>query len=221
MSIGLILLIVVAILVMFGVGQRVLDKLRLTDKQAMLFVALLFLGGLIPDIPLGDRFSFNIGGFLVPLALCVFLLIKADTAKEKWRAIAAAVVTGAAVYLIGHFTPDEPENIIFDPNYLYGVAGGIIAYLFGRSRRGAFVAGVLGVTLADTAQAIVNWSQGIDQRLILGGAGAMDAIVISGILAVLLAELIGELLERMSRGRRRDEEREFKDGEFVRRERRK
>ena len=41
MSIGLILLIVAGVLVLFGVGQRVLDKLRLTDKQALLFIALL------------------------------------------------------------------------------------------------------------------------------------------------------------------------------------
>lgn len=41
MSIGLILLVIVGILVLCGVAQRVLDKLRLTDRQALLFVALL------------------------------------------------------------------------------------------------------------------------------------------------------------------------------------
>ena len=41
MSVGLILLIVAGLLVLLGVGQRVLDKLRLTDKQALLFIALI------------------------------------------------------------------------------------------------------------------------------------------------------------------------------------
>lgn len=221
MSIGLILLIAVAILVMFGVAQRVLDKLRLTDRQAILFTALIFIGGLIPDIQVTNLFRFNIGGCLVPLALCVFLLIKADTAWETWRALIASVLTGAAVFFLGRLLPNEPDAMGFDPNYIYGIAAGLLAFVFGGSRRGAFVAAVLGVLLADTAQAIINWNTGIMQPLTLGGAGALDAVILSGLIAVLLTELIGELLERATRGTHRDEDREFEDGEFVRREKRK
>ena len=69
MTIGLVLLIITGVLVLFGVGQRVLDKLRLTDRQALLFIALIIAGGFIPDIPVTPQFSFNIGGALIPLAL--------------------------------------------------------------------------------------------------------------------------------------------------------
>ena len=69
MSLGLILLIVTAILILFGVAQRVLDKLRLTDRQALLMVALIFFGGLLGDIPLGERLSVNLGGAVVPFIL--------------------------------------------------------------------------------------------------------------------------------------------------------
>ena len=206
MSFGFILLIVVGILVMFGVGQRALDRLRLTDKQAMLFVALIIVGGVIPDIQVTPRFSFNIGGALVPLGLAVYLLIKAETAWEKWRSLIAAVLVGAAVFALGHFLPDEPETTQIDPNYLYGISAAVVAYVFGRSRRASFIAGVLGVMLADTAQAVINWSQGIDQTLILGGAGAFDVVVIAGVLGVLLAELLGELIERAMRGARTGKE---------------
>ncbi len=206
MSFGFILLIVVAILVMFGVGQRALDRLRLTDKQAMLFVALIIVGGIIPDIQLTPLFAFNIGGALIPLALSIYLIVRADSAWEKWRALIAAVLAGAAVFALGRFLPAEPERTQIDPNYLYGIAAAVVAYVFGRSRRASFVAGVVGVMLADTAQAVINWSQGIDQALILGGAGAFDAVVIAGVLAVLLAELFGELIERAMRGAHTGEE---------------
>jgi hypothetical protein len=63
--------------------------------------------------------------------------------------------------------------------------------------------------------------QGVRQPLYLGGAGMMDVIVISGLSAVLLAELVGELLERISRGSEPDHDREFADGVFVERSRRK
>lgn len=218
MSLGLVLLVAIGVLILFGVLQRVLDRMRLTDRQALLFVALIFVGGLIGDIPLGNAVKVNLGGAIVPLGLCVYLLIKADTAGEVWRGILAAVLSGAAVYLIGHYFPDEPEQMPFDPNWLYGVAAGVIAYLLGRSRRAAFIGGVGGVLLADTAQAIVNWSQGINQPLVLGGAGAMDAVVISGVIAVALCEVVGEILERMTRGTKKPEDRAFEGGEFVKKE---
>ena len=221
MSIGLFLLVAIAVLILFGVAQRVLDKLRLTDRQAILFAALIFLGGLIPDIRVAPLFSFNIGGALVPLALCVYLLIKADTTWETVRALLSTLITGAAVFLLGRFLPSEPDAMLIDPSYLYGLAAGFFAFLFGGSRRGAFVSGALGVLLADTFQATLNWRQGIMQPLTLGGAGAMDAVIISSFIAVLLSELVGELIERSYRGTHRDEGRAFEDGEFVRGEKRK
>lgn len=202
-SISLILLAAVSALVLFGVAQRVLDRMQLTDRAALLIAAAIFLGGLIPDIRLGPV-VFNIGGFLVPLGVCVWLLWKTDTRREVRRAVLGSVLTGAAVYLLGNLMPSEPESIVIDPNYVYGIAGGVIAYVLGRSRRAAFICGVLGVILADTATALVNWNQGVDTTLALGVAGAMDTIVISGLLAVLLAEIVGEILERMVRSDKRE-----------------
>lgn len=203
MSIGMILLTVLALLILFGVGERVLDRMHLTDRQALFMVAAVFVGGWLPDIEIG-RVSVNIGGALVPLGLCVYLLVRAGTGKERVRALVAAVLTGAAVYLIGRLMPADPIQTIVDPNYVYGLAAGVIAYLLGRSRRAAFFAGVVGVLLADIAVAALNWSRGIDQTLHLGSAGALDAVVISGLLAVLLAEFIGEAIERMTTGRASD-----------------
>ena len=82
-----------------------------------------------------------------------------------------------------------------------GLAGGAIAWLLGRSRRSAFIAGILGTILADAAVGIGNWMRGINQTLHLGGAGALDAVVLSGLTAVLLCELFGELMERLMTGR--------------------
>lgn len=219
MTIGMIILIVVAILILLGVGQRVLDRMRLNDKLALLFIALIIGLGFVPDVRLADVFAFNLGGAVVPLALCIYLFVKADTAWERWRSILASLVTGAAIFAIGMFAPDEPETITVDPIILYGLAAGLIAYIFGRSRRCAFIAGVVGMMLSDTANAIYVWSKGVPQDFVLGGAGALDGIVIAGIVAVLLAELLGEIIERMKRGTKRPT-REFRNGEFVKEEHR-
>lgn len=217
MSLGFILLILSGLLVLFGAGQRVLDRLRLTDRQALLFIALIIGGGFLPEIRVTPLFSFNVGGALIPLVLCVWLWVRADTAAERARSVAASLVTAVAVYLIGRYFPDEPENMPFDINYLYGLAAGAIAYVFGRSRRGAFIAGTLGVMLANVITAAEVWSMGVNQALVLGGAGGFDVIVISGLVAVLLAELVGELIERLKRGGK-EPARAFHGGDFVKRE---
>lgn len=214
MSIGTILLLIAGLLVLFGAGQRVLDRMRLTDREAILFIILIIAGGFLPDIQVTEEFAFNVGGALIPLLLCVRLFFKADTARERGRAILSPIVTAVAVYALGRALPADPEAMVVDPNYIYGVAAGVIAYLFGRSRRCAFISGVLGVMLANVATWLTVRMSGVSQRLVLGGAGAYDVIVISGLLAVLLAELIGELLERAARGRRRPA-RAFRGGDFT------
>ena len=171
MPLGLTLLVVATILVLFGVGQRMLDRMRLSDKTAVLFMVAIFIGSLIPDIPLGRDLFINIGGAVVPLILVIYLFVKAGTGMEKARAAIAAILSGLGVYLAGRYMPSEPETIIIDPNYAYGIIAGVIGYLFGRSRRASFIAGVLGVILADLAQAIENILLGIPTRIRLGVPG--------------------------------------------------
>ena len=218
MTVGLILLIVTGLLIAFGAGQRALDRLRLTDAQAYVFIALIIVLGFVLEIPLG-RVNVNLGGCLLPLGLSVYLFVKADSAWERWRSIIAALVTGAAVWALMRFLPDEPETMPVEPNWLYGIAAAVAAYVLGRSRRCAFIGGVTGVLLAQTASVIPVWLQGVDQTLVLGGAGAFDAVVVAGFLGVMLAEIVGEITERIVRGRKRPQ-REFRGGEFVTEERR-
>ena len=217
MTIGMILLMIVAVLILLGVGQRVLDRLRLNDKLALLLIGLIVILGYLPDIRVTEKFAFNLGGAVVPLALCVYLFVKADTAWERWRSILASLLTGAAIFAIGWLAPDEPESITLDPILMYGLAAGAIAYVFGRSRRCAFIAGVIGMMLSNTANALYVWSRGSDQSFVLGGAGAADGIVVAGLAGVLLAELLGEFFERIKRGKQRPT-RIFHNGEFVKEE---
>ena len=63
---GYILLLAVAALVYFGVLHRVLDRMGLTDKIALLFIAAMLIGGLLPDLTLADNFAINIGGKKAP-----------------------------------------------------------------------------------------------------------------------------------------------------------
>ena len=201
---GVVALVIVAALIFFGLAHRALDRLRLTDGQALLIIALL-IGGSFLDIPLMRTpftLSVNVGGALVPLALVVYLVWRADSAAEKVRALVGAVITAAVVLAIASITDFEPGRADFlDPIWLFGGVGGVTGYLVGqRSRRAAFVAGSLGLLLTDVVHAVQVARSGQAGTVMIGGAGAFDMIVLAGLIALGLAEIVGEARERLSGG---------------------
>jgi len=132
--------------------------------------------------------------------LAFYVLFAAGTWMERTRAIIAAAVTGLVLFLAARYLGAEPENIFIDPIYIYPIVAGIVGYLAGRSRRGAFFAAVIGVLSLDVGQYIYLVRTGVRGTVHVGGAGAFDSLVLSGLLAVLLAEFIGETLERIQGG---------------------
>ena len=204
MPVGTVLLLVIAALIYFGVGQRLLDRMRLTDTQALVAIALM-IGGSFITLPLRTgrtSVGINLGGGLVPLGLVIYLLIRADTAQERVRALVAALVTGGIIYGISQFTDFDPSSpyLFIDPLWLFSIVAGIVGYLSGRSRRASFIAGVMGLFVVDLihfAQAVLS---NMPTRVVLGGAGVFDAMIVSGLIAVALAEFVGETRERLAEG---------------------
>ncbi len=201
MPVGVIALLVVAILVYFGLLHRVLDRMRLDDRTA-LFVLFLMIVGSFFNIRIWGRpvLILNVGGALVPIGIAVYLIATADTRQEKVRGTAAALISGAVIYLAIKFLNPEEQTMIIDPTYFFAIISGVVGYLSGRSRRSAFIGGTMGIVLADFAHFVEISARGIPARTWVGGAGIFDAVVISGLLAVLLAEVVGETREYMVRG---------------------
>ena len=95
--------------------------------------------------------------------------------------------------------PVHPAYLLFlDPLYLVAIVAGLVAYLAGRSRRSAFIAGVMAIILSDLLALIENILIGVRAATVIGGAGFFDAIVISGFIALGLAEIFGETAERLA-----------------------
>lgn len=198
MSAGTMILTIAAILVYCGLLQRVLDRLALTDRQALLLIGAMLAGTFLPNIPVG-RVSIGVGGALIPAGVCVYLFLHADEARERWHAVIGTLLTAGGVYAISALLPAEAEALPADPLWLYGLCGGVLAWLLGSSRRNSFICGVAGVILADIVSGVVALAQGYDAQIVLGGGGIADAAVISGVISVLLCETLGEIVERVAR----------------------
>ncbi|HWI52724.1 MAG TPA: DUF1614 domain-containing protein [Symbiobacteriaceae bacterium] len=216
MPVGPIMLTILLVLIYFGLVERVLARMRLTERHALLLVGAMLLGSLL-DIDLAPGLTINLGGGVIPLGVAAYLIITAGTWYESARAVTAAMITAAAVYLVGRwFPPGEPTelNLFFmDAQYLYGLTAGLVGYTAGRSRRSAFCAGVLGVALADVAHyvAFVMGGERTDLAVHVGGGGFWDTTMVAGVLAVLVAELIGESREALPGGTSAGGDRDFPD----------
>jgi uncharacterized membrane protein len=204
----MIVLIIVSALIYFGLAQRVLDRMKLSDKGALIVVAALIAGSFITIPITGGRFpvTMNIGGALVPLGVAIYLMVTAGTTREWFRALAGSVITALAIWGVGTIVQSglaEPGGRFgyIDSLWMYPLVAGIVGYLAGRSRRGAFISAILGLVLFDLGYYFWLLASGAPAgRVDIGGAGMFDATVVSGIFAVLLAEAVGEIRERMAGG---------------------
>ena len=201
-TVGRLILFSLALLIFFGVAERVLDRMHLTDKQAFLILGAIILGSFI-NLTLyhSDILTvrMNLGGALVPLAVALYVWLRAGTVKEKTRSITGAVLTAAVIWLIGMLVNNE-YALQIDIIYLYPLIAGEAGYLAGRSRNAAFIAAVLGVLLFDLSHGLYLIYNRIPGLVHFGGGGMYDTVILSGVLAVCLAEFIGEGRERMQGG---------------------
>lgn len=202
-SFPMLLLIGLTVLVLLGFLERVLERMRLTRREAIIILGAMLAASFLPDVPLYRGLHINVGGAVIPLGIVAYLLMTADTQLERLRGIATILMVTAFVYIIDKFMPLEPGFISYDidPLYLPAVIAAVFAYLTGRSRRSAFIGAVGGVLLLD----FIAWVENLFMfpgvvPITLGGGGVLGSAVVAGVLAVFLAEIVGEVRERLQRG---------------------
>lgn len=197
--IGIVLLVVVSVLIFLGMAQRVLDRLYLSDRGGLLVIAAMVAGSFV-DVPFGGGNSVNLGGAVIPVGLAIYVLTKAGSGKEWFRAILGVAVTTVILYGVNKIYNFDTSRGILEPQYLWAIIAAVIAYIAGRSRRLSFIVATLGVLFMDIAHIIEVRMARLNAPTRIGGAGVFDTIVIAGVLAVLLAELIGESREALQGG---------------------
>ncbi len=196
---GIILLLLVSVLIFFGLAHQILDRLYLSDRGGLIFIGAMIVGSFI-DIPLSrtPSISLNIGGAVLPFVLAVYVLAKAGTSKEWVRSIIGIVITTGVLYGVNKLYSFDTSRGFIEPQYLWAIIAGIIAYIAGRSRRLAFVIATMGVLAMDVVH--IFEVRGTNVPTLIGGGGVFDTLVVAAVLAVLLAEIIGESREALQGG---------------------
>jgi uncharacterized membrane protein len=140
----------------------------------------------------GTIIAINVGGAVIPILLSIYLLVK----NKTWLpALIATAAVSAICYALAE--PIEGAGIaipIFIPPLVACAVACIVCWQHAAAV--AYVSGTLGTLIgADLLNLSAMRTLGAPVASI-GGAGTFDGIFLTGIIAVLLASLIGSLAAR-------------------------
>lgn len=203
--VGVLLL---AFFVQFGIISVAFDKLGLTEKSALLLAVTCFLGSTI-NLPLVQLSSdpaappatletpppsteyrgstllmVNVGGCLMPVAFCIYLLNHMTLDPQPLFTILAVV---AAVSY--RFSQPVPGVGIAIPTFIPPAVAALLAALIDpkQAAPAAYIAGTLGVLIGADLLKLNSLRLMRVPVLSIGGAGTFDGVFLAGLLAALLA----------------------------------
>lgn len=120
---------------------------------------------------------------------------------EIVRTIVAALVIGIVSGILAFNFPLDAEAALIETSLLIGIIAGGIAFLIGRTRRGAFISAGIGVLLTNIFIFLYMLIIDVNIPLLLGTGYQFTAMIIAVITAVFVAEVAGEVLEYVKEGK--------------------
>lgn len=144
----------------------------------------------IPQVEYGEAVTLvavNVGGALIPTAVCIYLLIKSASSM-----IFLSFIGVLAVALVTHLVARPVKGVgITTPMFIPPIAAAVAAIILSPAHpiTIAYVSGVLGSLIGADLSNLRKIPKLGAQVASIGGAGTFDGIFLTGIIAVLLAGL--------------------------------
>ncbi len=181
---SLLLLCLLGSYVNIPVAQLPAEEIR--AGQIVSYFGMEYVVPVVLDRP-GTVIAVNLGGAVVPFVLSIYLIFKHALYGQSLLAIG---IVALAVHLMAHPVPGVGIAV---PVFITPLVTAIVALSISRWRAGplAYVAGSLG-TLIGADLLNLGRIRGLGAPVAsIGGAGKFDGIFMTGIIAVLLAGILG------------------------------
>jgi uncharacterized membrane protein len=170
----------------FNIPVYELPPEQMTTSTYVDFFGMRYIIPIVRDTP-GTMIAVNIGGALIPFLLSAYLMIKN-------RLYAKGLLAVAIIAVIVHQLAYPVRGVgIAEPVFVPSLVAAPVAFFLSRARAPAlaYIGGSLGTLIGADL-----WNLGKVQGLgapvaSIGGAGTFDGIFVTGIIAVLLASLLG------------------------------
>ncbi|KAB2954588.1 hypothetical protein F9B85_02620 [Heliorestis acidaminivorans] len=193
---GTIVMLLSMIFVVFDMAKSLLDRYKIT-KPIALAVILLWWATSFWEVPIQWapwNITINIGAFLMPLLLGLFLLMKSSsTSLRLWLALAVVIVSGLIGQLVLGF---DQEHFFWDGRILFVFVGALSALLITGEARTALIAILLGHPVVEGVVAFLAGQGrfGDISGYVLGTPIAFDHVI----LALLFLWPLSLLMERFT-----------------------
>lgn len=170
----------------FNIPLYQLPPEQMTSNTYVDFFGMRYIIPMVRDTP-GTMISVNVGGAVIPILLSLYLIIKN---KLYANGLLAVAIIAGFVHLLAY--PVRGVGIA-EPVFFPSAVAAPVAFFLSRARAPAlaYIGGSLG-TLIGADLWNLGKVQGLGAPIVsIGGAGTFDGIFLTGILAVLLASLLG------------------------------
>lgn len=193
MVIGLVLLGSVAVLLFFGVAERIFKSFGMTYWLAFVIVGVLVGCAFIPMFTVG-AVEFNIAGFFSPLIFAAVFFALAARVGEVRHAIAAVSVTAALYISVQMLVSPLVSNTV--TVIIIGFLCGAVGYLVGKTKLAALCGVFTGMPIGEVVSSVVwMYVQGTPIRF--GTASTFDAIILAAIVSVVIFESVAAIKRTM------------------------
>lgn len=189
MTIGLIILGILAVMLFFGAAEKYFDRLGLTSWLTFLLILALIVGAVVPEIKT-EGFIMTVGGFIIPLIVGVIILIFAVKDGEALRTSLAIPVVAALTVMFRLVIGVNSTATVLATSLLIGFVGGAAAYLAAGSRLGTLAGALGGCIIGDAISAALLRGLFGYQTLTLGGYGIFDGMIIAATFGLIMAETV-------------------------------
>ena len=185
--IGLGILLLVAGLSFFGFYRNFFARERIKMGAAFLFIILFTFGAILPQIEISRNFSFNIGGFIVPLVFFVFIMAVTNARKSMLKFTLSFFLIMSVSVLVLAFMPRNVGFTILSVVVL-GIAVAILAFLITGEGSVTMASVAFGVVLGNVISSVILYAQR-ENPVSLGTNGVFDTIIFGIVLGCALVEI--------------------------------
>ena len=194
MIIGLILLGSVAVLLFFGIAERVFKSFGVAYWLAFIMVGVLIGSAFIPSFRIGVV-TVNAAGFIAPAAFAVVFFVIAVRTREHYRAIVAASAVAASYVAVRLLVEPIASPVV--TAIVVGFLCGAIGFLVGKTKLAALASIFAGFPIGEgISTAVGAFLPSVEMRL--GSAAMFDALIIAAVFSVAMFEAIAAIKRTMN-----------------------
>lgn len=180
--IAYLFMFILLIMLWMGWLRSFLMQIKVRERLFALFLAFSFLFSFL-NVPITDKFSINIGLFLFPMLL--FLWVWGNEDKEsRMNIFASFLLLGVNLFLLRYVIRIDPVLLIMSEALMIGLVAMIIVLILGKNIKQVFLITGMGVYLMEFLYQ--GWVYIHSKEMVWGDGVFCDALLFSLIGAVLL-----------------------------------